>query len=100
MPLITGELGLHGATISMLVGVSRKQRRALEKQKLRVPDPVPILAQIDTGSFVTGIMPKAFADLQISPVGLIRVRTPSTTRETPHECPQFDVTLIFVTGFD
>jgi hypothetical protein len=98
MPVITGELGWHGAIIPILVGVSRDRRARLESLKFPVPKPVTVMAQIDTGAHVTSLMPHALHSLEISPFTTMQLRTPSTTREKPHECLVFDVSIVLLAG--
>lgn len=98
MPLITGAIDWHGAIVPMLVGVSHTRRARLQKLGLRVPKPVAVRAQIDTGSHVTALMPHCLQQLEIEPFTTMQLRTPSTTRESPHECGVYDVSLAVISG--
>lgn len=93
MPLITGDITRHGAVIRMLVGVSQNRRQRLEAANLRVPDPVPVRAVVDTGSHVTGMSRAVFEALEIGPFGRTLLRTPTTTPGNPALCEQYDVAL-------
>jgi hypothetical protein len=99
MPLITGEIHHNdGAVIVVCVGVSRNRKAILEKVGFRVPPPVPISAQIDTGSAVTAFMPNVFQSLEIPTFRPIALRTPSTTPDDPGEFNQYDVSVELVSG--
>lgn len=98
MPLVSGALTDDGAVIGVLIGVSANRRKALTRVGLPVPDPVPVRVQIDTGSFVTVLMPSVYRSLGITSFGTILIRTPSTRRGTPCEAEQFDVSVSLVSG--
>lgn len=98
MPVITGELGAHGAIVRMLVTPSANRLALLRRLDLPVPRPVSVMAQIDTGSFVTAVMPWALRQLEIAPFTTKQLRTPSTTRESPHEAFVYDVGVTLFSG--
>jgi len=98
MPMITGELSWHGAIVPLRVGVSRNRKARLEHLRMTVPQEVIVLAQIDTSSHVTALMPDALRSLQIRPFSTMRLRTPSTTRDNPHECFVYDVAITLQSG--
>jgi hypothetical protein len=98
MPLITGDISTDGATIVVLVGVSRNRQLRLQSVNLPIPTSIPVTAQIDSGSFATGFLPEVFQQLGIQPFRILSVRTPSTKPGQPHRCPQHDVSVTLVTG--
>src|SRR5262245_15783316 len=98
MPIVSGEITRDGAVVPVLVGVSQARRAVLERHGIAVPQAVQVRAQLDTGSFATGLMPEVFAALQIGPIDEIAVRTPSTRRGQSWFAEQFDVTLTFFAG--
>jgi len=98
MSIVTGEITFEGALIVVLVGVSNARKKLLERLGLAVPDKIPVLAMIDTGSFATAFMPKVFTTLDIRPLGPIKVRTPSTRLGEPHVTDQFDVNVTLLSG--
>jgi hypothetical protein len=100
MSLVTGTLTPDGAVVDLLVGVSANRRQRLVSVGFAVPTPVALRAQIDTGSFVTGMLPAVFDQLGIQPFRVVAVRTPSTTPGNPFHCEQFDVSLALVSGMD
>jgi hypothetical protein len=98
MPVISGPITQDGAVISVLVGVSQARRKQLLADGSSIPAPTPVLAVIDTGSFVTGFRPEILHALGIAPFRQIPILTPSTRPETPHVCDLYDVGLILVAG--
>jgi len=84
--------------VVVLVGVSDSRRAVLEKNGLAVPAPVPVRAQIDTGSHVTGFMPSVFKQLRIERFDVIPLRTPSTKPNEPHLADRYHVSLALVSG--
>lgn len=98
MSLITAEIAPEGAVIDLLVGVSENRRAVLVRNGLAVPAEVALRAQIDTGSFATGMMPETFSRLGILPFERISVRTPSTPRGESCPCDRYHVGLALVSG--
>jgi hypothetical protein len=98
MPIITGTITDHGAVIAVRVGVSRNREIILRQQRARIPQPLTVSAQIDTGSFVTAFPQSVFDQLGIAPFTRIAVQTPSTKTGEPHYCDQFDVSVDLVSG--
>lgn len=96
MPLISGRIDRHGAVVDVLVGVSGPRQRMLRRHGFPIPQPIPVRAMIDTGSFVTGFAPRVFRSLGIGSVGTLAVFTPSTSPDAPHPAEAFDVTLSVV----
>ena len=92
MPYATISLNEHGAVIELLVGVAESRRTILERNGLPVPHRVRVLAQIDTGAPFCTFAPFVFEQLEIKPVGIVDMRTPSTGEGT---CPfeQYVVSL-------
>ena len=63
---------------------------------MRIPPPVPVLAQIDTGTHRSGIDVRVLRDLELDgEVDIENVFTSSTADE-PHPCPVYlaDLTLV------
>jgi hypothetical protein len=83
----------QGPLVHLLVGVSDPRREVLIRNGFSVPDPVLILAQIDTGSGLTGIDRSVLKQLEFAPHGKMPIRTPSTFDE-PHICDLFLVSLV------
>jgi hypothetical protein len=99
MSIITGQItDRDGAAIVVLVGVSGNRQRVLNKAGFPVPERVQVIAQLDTGSFVTAFAPEVYQSLGIDRFGTIQVRTPSTRRGEPSVCNQFDVSVTLVAG--
>lgn len=98
MPLVTGLLSADGAVIDVLIGVSQNRRQRLLSVGFALPAAVALRAQIDTGSYVTGVIAAAFDQLGIQPFRVVPVRTPSTTLDKPHFCEMFDVSLTLLSG--
>ena len=84
MPYTTVPLNEHGAVIELLVGVSESRRDALKRNDLPVPRRVRAIVQIDTGAPFCIFAPFVFEQLEIKPVGIVDMRTPSTGEST---CP-------------
>jgi hypothetical protein len=98
MSLVSGEITKDGATIIVLVGVSKNRRLRLEKAGLKVPTQVTVRAQLDTGSFATGFMPEVFQSLGVERFRDIPIRTPSTKRGQECRCDQYDVSVTLLSG--
>jgi hypothetical protein len=98
MPLISGEITREGAVIPVLVGVSRNRQKVLERNRLPVPEKIPVLAQIDTGSDISAFMPEVFEALDIRRIDEVPVRTPSTDPEELYKADLHDVSITLVSG--
>lgn len=98
MPLVTGIITEDGAVVDLLVGVSEQRRQRLVSAGFPVPKSVGLRVQVDTGSFITGLIPQVFDQLGIAFFATVLVRTPSTTPDKPAECEQFDVSLALLSG--
>ena len=61
-----------------------------------VPELVHVRAVVDTGAALSGITPKAFQALGIESVGQIKLITPSTPIEQPHQCDRYFVGISIV----
>jgi hypothetical protein len=96
MAIITGNITGQGATVVVLVGVSRNRQRLLEKMGLLVPPKIPVCAEIDTGSFATGFLPEVYQRLGITTIGPVRVSTPSTRHGEGCLTDQYDVSITLV----
>jgi hypothetical protein len=93
MPITSGPLTPAGAIVDIQVGVGPNRRRLLQRLGMPAPRPIIFRAVIDTGSKMTGLTARAFAELQLSPVGRVAIRTPSTRSDTPHVCDMYQVGL-------
>jgi hypothetical protein len=100
MPLISGTIDRDGATVVVLVGVSRNREKRLRAVGLPVPARKPVRVQVDTGSFATAFLSTVFRELEVERFGVIPVRTPSTRPGQPHLADQFDVSLVLVSGME
>jgi len=100
MSIVTGPITPDGALIDVLVGVSGARQKLLERKGFMVPKKIPVRAVIDTGSYATAFMPKVFKALDLTPLGTVKVRTPSTTPGEPHITDEFDVNVTLVSGLD
>ena len=98
MSLVTGSLTADGAVIDVLIGVSQNRRQRLLSVGFALPAEVVLRAQIDTGSYITGLIPAAFDQLGLQPFRVVPVRTPSTTPDKPCYCEMFDVSLTLLSG--
>jgi hypothetical protein len=98
MSLVSGQITRDGAVVSVLVGVSKAHEKALRREKRPLPQLVHVRALIDTGSFVTSFMPEVFQSLGIRPFRMASIRTTSTTPGTPHQCPQYAVSVYLTSG--
>jgi hypothetical protein len=97
MPYATIPLNPHGAITELLVGVGEVRRAVLERNNFPVPRRVRVSAQIDTGAPYSTFAPFVFEQLEIKPVGSVKLRTPSTGEGA---CPfdQFVVSLSLCGG--
>ena len=100
MAIVTGSITTDGALIDVLVGVSGARQKLLERKGFIVAKKIAVRAVIDTGSFATAFMPKVFRALDLTPLGTVKVRTPSTKPGEPHITDQFDVSVTLVSGID
>jgi hypothetical protein len=98
MSLISGPITADGAVVDLLVGVREARRAVLVRNQFPVPPEIPVRAQIDTGSFITVLMPEVFEKLRFTPFEQILVRTPSTRRGAPCPCDRYDVSLTLLAG--
>jgi hypothetical protein len=91
-----GRISPAGAVIDVLVGVSPRREQLLLKHMFKVPDPVAVRAQIDTGANVSGFAGRVFAALDVTPVTKLAVITPAARDAAPQEFDAYDVTLYLV----
>jgi len=61
-------LAFHGLFVPVRFTVNTEQEAALLATEGRTPDPVPLLAMIDTGSNRTAVPPGTFARLGVEPM--------------------------------
>ncbi len=98
MSLISGEITKDGAAVTVYVAVSVNRQKALERLGFKVPERIPVLAQLDTGSFASGFRASVFQALDIPRFTETPVRTPSTQPGQPHVTDVFDVSIVFAAG--
>jgi len=75
------------------IGVSQARQTALVAAHLPIPNPVQIIALVDTGASCTCIDPTVLQSLQLTPTGSTPMNTPSTG-PAPHLANQYDVSII------
>lgn len=100
MPIVARELGPEGALVGIRLGPPSFRSRMLRKHGLPEPEPVRVLAQIDTGAHSTGLDADLFAllgldgqvDVQVDVQGVL---TCSTGTE-PHLSPVYYVSLALI----
>ncbi len=100
MSLISGLLGRSGAVVTVLIGPDEVRSRLLRKLGFAVPEPVAVSAIIDTGAEITGIAPRVFRAIDLTPVATTSLLTPSTPFGEPHQTDVYMVglTLASATG--
>jgi hypothetical protein len=78
MPRLTGAwTETDGATIEVLVGLSGREIRLLRAAGSPVPQPVTLLALIDTGAQVSCVDPDAITRLPLAHYGFTQVNAPA-----------------------
>jgi len=99
MPSFTNQIANMvqvGPIVEISVGPSLSYAQAMAKKGLSVPQPVKAVAMIDTGASGTVITPSVTQQLGLSPVGLSKMSTPSTT--TAVTAAVFNLGLTFPNG--
>jgi hypothetical protein len=94
MPHFTLQIVPEGPLLSIVVGVSNPRAVALQQAGQPVPQAVILRCLIDTGASGTCLDAAAIAPLGLTATGTTLITTPSTG-VTPHECPTFDVSILF-----
>lgn len=91
------DLAATGPVISVSIGPSRELILALGPRMADLPQPHPVTAIVDTGAQTTVLNPDVVARLQLKPVGVAYVNTPTTT--VPVQCRRYHVNIYFSDDF-
>jgi hypothetical protein len=84
MSHISGSIGPEGALIEVEVAVHTARERVLRKNNLPVPSPMTIKAQIDTGTYCSGVDKRIFLALGLwGEIDKEEILT-SSTEEAPY----------------
>lgn len=87
-----GNLEKDGPLIQLEVGIPKALYDILTTKKEKIPSPMKINALFDTGASISAIDKKIPQQLNLKPVGMIKISTPSTTE---HECYLYALRLLF-----
>ena len=85
-------LTTEGPIVDLLLVVGKGAEDALKRDGNSVPEPLKIIAMIDTGASGTVIQEGLAAKLGLTPIGKEKISTPSSTGL---ECFVYDVRLVF-----
>jgi predicted aspartyl protease len=99
MPSFTNQVAnlVHvGPVADISVGTTRSLSATLSAQGQPVPTSVRALAMIDTGAAATVLSPSVVESLELRPVGVAQISTPSTTK--PQWVHRYAVDLVFPNG--
>ena len=94
MPSFTSQLPnlqTLGPVVDMRVWIGTAVEEALKKTGSRIPETFPVKGMIDTGATGSVIQPAAVQTLDLKPVGVVTINTPSS-QNVP--CFQYLVKLI------
>jgi predicted aspartyl protease len=81
-----------GPLVEMRVWIGTPVEEAIRKAGAKIPDPVPAKGMIDTGATGSVIQPALVQQLELQPIGVVNISTPSS-ESVP--CYQYNVRLIF-----
>jgi hypothetical protein len=81
-----------GPIVEVQVTVGTAVEQALRAAGQLIPSPVKVLAQIDTGATGSVLQAGLPAQLNLTPVGMTAVNTPSSTNV---QCPEYLVRFVF-----
>lgn len=98
MPSIIAPLTHDGAIVEVLVGVSHPRAMMLQARQQIVPEPLRLRLLIDTGASNTTLTKGRMAALSLPPTGTTHIHTASSG-DTPVECDEYDVSLVFPDAF-
>jgi len=84
-------LQVLGPVVQVMLTVGKEVEEALLRNSQNVPSPIPINALIDTGATSTVISMDIVTRLNLSPVGVTLINTPSSTNV---RCYQYLVLLL------
>ena len=86
------DLFQSGPVFDLNIGISTLLEEKLKKEGKAIPPAVKVKALIDTGATVTAISDKLARTLQLEPIGVQKVNTPSSENV---ECGVYHVRLYF-----
>ena len=93
MPILRRDISWEGALAEVVIRVGRARQRILQRNKMPVPSPVVIKAQIDTGSHRCGLDLSVLQALQLPGEVDIEPVFTASTGEEPHPAPVYVVSL-------
>jgi predicted aspartyl protease len=92
MPHIILPLTPDGPFIKASIGISAERKQALKIAEQAYPDPITVLALIDTGASSTCVDRRVIQRLSLALKGMTTIHTPSTAG-TPMEAEEYDVSF-------
>jgi hypothetical protein len=90
VPFLSVQVSPAGPIVDAYVGVSQARAEALQSAGLPVPKLFPVRALVDTGASRTCVDPAILDHLKLSPIGTMRVHTPTTGAQSV-EVNQFEI---------
>jgi hypothetical protein len=84
-----------GPILEIQVTVSRDLANVLKAGNIPVPDPIKVMAMIDTGASSSVVNPEVIRNLGISPTGRVKINTPS---DCGVDCNQYKLAFAFPNG--
>lgn len=90
---VSPDLATSGPLYEVSVGPSREMISALTPHGAVLRAPFRVTALVDTGAYTTVLNPEAIAHLNLRPVGVAPIVTPSTT--APVICQRYHINLYF-----
>lgn len=82
-----------GPIVEVTIGWSRPFTEVMQSSGAAAVPPVKAMAMIDTGAQRTVIAPSIVSQLNLAPVGVTAIHTPSTTRSIP--ASKYHISLVF-----
>jgi predicted aspartyl protease len=92
------DLHAAGPALEIAIGPSREFVKAMAPLGRPVASPRPVTAVIDTGAQSTVLKPELVAKLDLRPVGVAPISTPSTS-SIPLACDRYHINLYFADDF-
>lgn len=96
MPSFTAQIAnleVSGPIVEIIVSPGRSLIEILKDKKQPIPQPVKVLAMIDTGATSSVVRSDIIEKIGLNPIGVVKINTPSTT--TPIECYQYQAVILF-----
>lgn len=96
MPSFTAQIAnleMSGPIVEVVVSPSKSLVEILREKKQPIPQPVKVLAMIDTGATSSVVRSDIIQIIGLNPIGVVKINTPSTT--TPVECFQYQAVILF-----